>query len=202
MKNSFFEIKNKLTTLGIPGKETEFPKDILSDFFINAERLSALLPNEYINFLFEFGTLDIHDKEIMIRIPKEFKKSCNEYSMGFVNFYGLQNNNFNFNLLIERYKYRIPKELIPIGECPGGDQLCMGIKNKSYGKIYFWEHNKERADMEFETETWEPVNLLFSSFKELILNLEEQPIEENKVFDESIIEKIVISEKFLSRLKK
>ena len=105
--------------------------------------------------------------------------------------------NFDLKLIINRYKDRIPNDLIPIAECPGGDQLCIGIKNKAFGKIYYWDHNKEKIQVNTIEEMWEPVTLIYNTFFDLITSSQE--LKENKNFDDSTIENIKVSEKFLSR---
>jgi len=49
-------------------------------------------------------------------------------------------------------------------------------------------------------EMWEPVTLIYDSFFDLIMSSEE--LKENTDFDDSAIENIKVSEKFLSRFKK
>ena len=89
--------------------------------------------------------------------------------------------------------------MIPIAECPGGDQLCIGINNKMVGKIYYWDHNKEKLQVNTIEEMWEPVTLIYNSFFDLIMSSQE--LKENEEFDDSIIENIKVSNKFLSRFK-
>jgi hypothetical protein len=45
----------------------------------------------------------------------------------------------------------IPSHMIPIGNDPGGNQICIGIKGTSLGKIYFWDHESWDDDGGAET---------------------------------------------------
>ncbi|EIT87220.1 hypothetical protein A374_01349 [Fictibacillus macauensis ZFHKF-1] len=111
-----------------------------------------------------------------------------------VNFYGLTGDNYDIKLIINRYTDRIPDDLMPIAECPGGDQLCVGINNKAFGKIYYWEEKLQVNTLE---EMWEPVTLIYNSFFDLIMSFEE--LKKNKDFADSTIENIKVSNIFLSR---
>lgn len=42
---------------------------------------------------------------------------------------------------IESFKDVIPVDMMPIGNDPGGNQICLGVKGDRFGKIYFWDHN-------------------------------------------------------------
>jgi hypothetical protein len=76
----------------------------------------------------------------------------------------------------ETFLDRIPKELIPIACDPGGNQICLGVREgKYYGKIYFWNHENEAAiwDLPDDVETpwWDNVYLVANSFEEFINKL-------------------------------
>jgi hypothetical protein len=49
-------------------------------------------------------------------------------------------------LLVEVYKERIPSNLLPIAEDPFGNLVLLDIGVKSYGAIYFWDHENENPD--------------------------------------------------------
>lgn len=42
---------------------------------------------------------------------------------------------------IESFRGAIPADVIPIGNDPGGNQICLGVKGERFGKVYFWDHN-------------------------------------------------------------
>ena len=44
---------------------------------------------------------------------------------------------------IETFLFRMPQALIPIGERPNGDQICIGVKEESKDKIFMWYHENE-----------------------------------------------------------
>ena len=107
-----------------------------------------------------FGTLNLNVTEVVF-YPAN---TVDEETFTIVNFYSLNGDNFDLKLIINRYKGRIPNNLIPIAECPGDDQLCIGINNKAFGKIYYWDHNKEKIQVNTIEEMWEPVTLIYNIF--------------------------------------
>ena len=193
MNNKSLEIENKLSLLGITSK---YGENQIGEVEKIEETIGLTLPIEYKEFLHMFGTLNFNDTEVVFNPTNTVDKE----PFTIVNFYGLNADNFDLKLIIIRYKGRIPDDLIPIAECPGGDQICIGINNKAYGKIYYWDHNKEKIQVNTIEEMWEPVTLIYNTFFDLITSSQE--LIENKSFDDSTIENIKVSDKFLSRLKK
>lgn len=192
MNDGSIKIENKLSQLGLTSIYGYSP---IREVEKIEETFGFILPNEYKEFLHKFGTLNFSDIEIVF-YPAN---TNNEEALTIVNFYGVKGDNYNLKLIINRYNDRIPDDLIPIAECPGGDQLCIGIKNKAFDKIYYWDHNKEKMQVNTVEEMWEPVTLINNSFYEFIMSSQE--LKENKDFDDSNIENIKVSDKFLSRLK-
>ena len=193
MNNNSLKIENKLSLLGITSKYGENP---IREIEKIEETIDLTLPFEYKEFLHMFGTLNFNDTEVAF-YPAN---TVDEETLTIVNFYGLNGDNYDLKLIINRYRGRIPNDLIPIAECPGGDQLCIGINNKAFGKIYYWDHNKEKLVLNTIEEMWEPVTIIYHSFFDLIMSSQE--LKENENFDDSTIENIQVSNKFLSRFKK
>ncbi len=191
--NNSFEIENKLIQLGIKSK---YEKNRISEVEELEEILGVSFPYEYKEFLQKFGTLELNNTEIGFYQPK----NIDEESITIVNFYGLNQDHFDLESVINRYTDRIPNELIPIAECPGGDQLCIGINNNSINKIYYWDHNKEKVQISMIEDMWEPVTLIYDSFFDFIMSSHE--LKEDEDLGDTKIENIKVSDKFLSRFKK
>lgn len=60
-------------------------------------------------------------------------------------FFSLIAKNKNETLIyqLKQYKNRIPSEMLPIGNDPGGNLLLIALKGSSRGGVYFWDHNFE-----------------------------------------------------------
>lgn len=193
MNNNSLKIESKLSLLGITSK---YGRNQIREIEKFEETIGLTLPIEYKEFLHKFGTLNFNDTEVTFYSAN----IVDEEPLTIVNFYGLNGDNYDLKLIINRYTDRIPNDLIPIAECSGGDQLCIGINNKAFGKIYYWDHNKEKLQVNTIKDISEPVTLIYNSFFDLIMS--SQKLKENKDFDDSTIENIKVSEKFLLRFKK
>ncbi|WP_414858757.1 SMI1/KNR4 family protein [Paenibacillus sp. Soil724D2] len=68
---------------------------------------------------------------------------------------------------IECYLGRLPESMIPFVDITGGDQLCIGVTEDVWGKIYFWDHDQEHFAPS-EEELWNNVYLVTNSFSEFI----------------------------------
>jgi hypothetical protein len=73
------------------------------------------------------------------------------------------------------YKGRIPKDLLWIMDDPFGNAICLGIAGKHSGKVYFWDHEEEPDEEEWDgrVETAGNVTLLANSFTDFVAGLGE-----------------------------
>jgi hypothetical protein len=65
----------------------------------------------------------------------------------------------------DTFSHRMPRDLLPIGEDPGGNQICLGIAGDVRGKIYFWDHEREAGG------DWSNVDLVADSFDAFLRGL-------------------------------
>ena len=80
-------------------------------------------------------------------MPIEFSPKCCEESGNLLNtIYGFTEGYDDLIKLIDTYRGRISKGYIPIAEHPGGDQICLCLKKRNYGKIYYWVHDLPYED--------------------------------------------------------
>lgn len=159
------------------------------------------LPSEYKEFLLSFGTLGFHDQEIAfypVKSPALYVEGGTEIPI--VNFYGLEHDEDDISVLSARYKGRLPDEMMPIAECPGGDQLSIGLKNEASGRIYYWNHNKEKMQVNLQGEMWAALTLISYTFNEFMVGIGIRMEDEENA--DPMIQEIKISDKFLSRLSK
>ncbi|MDN8593526.1 SMI1/KNR4 family protein [Chryseobacterium mucoviscidosis] len=90
---------------------------------------------QYIKFLLESNGGDPS--------PSMFKIS-DEQGAGVLNiFYGIGDMYSNLEEYIDIYEYRLPTGFIPIGNDPSGNVICLGLNEKYYNNIYFWDHEQE-----------------------------------------------------------
>lgn len=79
------------------------------------------------------------------------------------------------------FKGRIKKELLPIAEDSFGNQICIGIKNKYIGKIYFWDHELEESFFKSKA-----ITLIANSFNDFLDSLFEYVDP-----DESVLSRVI-----------
>jgi hypothetical protein len=70
-------------------------------------------------------------------------------------------------------KGRVPAELLPIGEDPGGNLICLAISGPNRNKVFFWILEDE-AD-EDEPPTYSNVYFVANSFTDLLESLTDPP---------------------------
>ncbi|WP_338553176.1 SMI1/KNR4 family protein [Paenibacillus sp. KS-LC4] len=99
------------------------------------QKLNLRLPEQYKNFLLESNGGDPS--------PSMFKIS-DEQGEGVLNiFYGIGDMYSNLEEYIDIYEGRLPLGFIPIGNDPSGNVICLGLNEKYYSNIYFWDHEQE-----------------------------------------------------------
>jgi cell wall assembly regulator SMI1 len=55
--------------------------------------------------------------------------------------------------VLERHEHLLlPEHVIPIGDDPGGNKVCLGIAGERRGRVYIWDHevDPEEGDFLFE----------------------------------------------------
>ncbi|APH06411.1 SMI1/KNR4 family protein [Bacillus weihaiensis] len=91
---------------------------------------------------------------------------------------------------LEKFLYRMPESLIPIGERPGGDQICLGVSRELLGFVYLWNHEEELEAIKMITNSEEDINnyfhnleLLNNSFMDFLnsLQINKNNEEENSI---------------------
>lgn len=194
LTNSFTNIERKLKEMSITSKYSQRSEQQVVKI---EQKYGFSLPLDYRQFLINYGTLNFAEDIVFLPIEKLPDSSEDGYE-SIINFYGLENDHNDLKRLIERYNGRIPEDIIPIAECPGGNQLCISMNNDFRGKIYFWDHEKEKAQINSLEDLWKNIYLISNSFNELIMSFK---IREEDNLDSSKITEIKMNDKFLARLQ-
>ena len=122
----------------IPMKKT-FGVASASDLQAFEKKLGVSLPQQYRDFLLEQngGRPDLGD----FTVPN--------WGESLVNFfYGAGiGGNYDLEVALHSLDDVMPVDrVIPIGDDPGGNQICLGIRGEYLGKIYFWVHDEMDED--------------------------------------------------------
>lgn len=108
-----------------------------------------------------------YEEKIGIEFPQDYKEFLKEYSGQsfereprfpyledypggkhgiFSIFYGIMpGDSYDLIEAVNTYKGRINNDLLPIGEDPGGNIICLAVKGENSGKVYFWDHEEEKV---------------------------------------------------------
>lgn len=55
------------------------------------------------------------------------------------------------------YRERMPKSVIPIADDGLGNKICLGLGDENHGTIYWWDHENEWDEDDYEDETGNPM---------------------------------------------
>ncbi|EOP59975.1 SMI1/KNR4 family protein [Bacillus cereus] len=122
------------------------------------------LPLDYKEFLLEYGGCFIKDN----RMYKAIEVNPVTPEDGFDSiggFYGITNDAYEIESIIQTYKDILGSSVMPIADADGGDLICIGLKDKYRGKIYYWYHEGETINEDGK----EYYYLIANSFEEFIL---------------------------------
>lgn len=99
------------------------------------------IPDDYRVFLQKFGGIKILSASVLI-----VSDSGKEFDNLDILFGGPFEEDESIVHNIEIYRDRIPGTLIPIGE-HWGNLICIGVKGKNTGKVFYWDHETEVAEL-------------------------------------------------------
>lgn len=86
-------------------------------------------------------------------------------------FYGLHDGPAEYRLdsVLNVARGRIPSHLLPIAGDPFGNEVCIAIKGKVFGKVFFWDHELAGARALFEVRR--ATSEIASSFSDFLAGL-------------------------------
>ncbi|WP_191565933.1 SMI1/KNR4 family protein [Metabacillus idriensis] len=107
------------------------------------------LPDDYKQFLLKYGGSMIVDDYIYESIEQDSWSNDRFQAVEF--FYGLEETDLDLYLKdkINLYNERFPSELIAIASSPFGNEICLVVKGKDIGKVYFWDHEYRNSKGDF-----------------------------------------------------
>lgn len=80
----------------------------------------------------------------------------------------------NWDSYFDTYKSwrkRVPDNLIPIADDPGGNLVLLSVSGEDVGNVYFWDHHKESRTGE---PTWDNVYPIAKTFPDFLDSLRER----------------------------
>lgn len=67
----------------------------------------------------------------------------------------------------------IPINLVAIADDVGGNAICISVKGKDKGKVYFWDHESAAEEELEDPKSYKDVELIADSFDEFMAGLRE-----------------------------
>jgi hypothetical protein len=164
------------------------------------QELGVRLPEAYRQFLLTYGGCEFAgaspDNPFIVFRPltplhPRFKSGYGPFDA----FYGKERERrdkrrdlYSLRQCIHFYKGLMPETIIPIGDDGIAGQICLGIKGKERGKVYYWDRENAPLDEEDYLEEYgrprppealfENVYLIAESFEDFLQRLEIDTIEE------------------------
>lgn len=111
------------------------------------------------------SAIAVFESFLEIRLPKEYKvhllnhkarrlePACFNFADGTqvsrVHHLHKLNSKNTYDDLVKNYKVfsgRIPSDYLSIADDPSGNQICLAVKGKDYGKVFFWDHEFEHDE--------------------------------------------------------
>lgn len=136
------------------------------------------LPKDYTLFLQNYGGGSFARPVVA---PIQEPKSPHETTVGpgvFFGFYRKSEGEFHDYDIRENladYEDRMPPHMLPVGEDPGGNLICVSCGGNDFGKVYFWDHEEEERPEEGKDCGYSNLSLLAADFKTFISNLKKNP---------------------------
>ncbi|MCL1992123.1 MAG: SMI1/KNR4 family protein [Spirochaetes bacterium] len=137
-------------------KNQPVAKDAVKKF---EDILKTELPQDYKEFLLEYGYA-LPEEYVVFSPMKKSSEYIHDESTGVPNysfegsglshFYGT-----DLTHLIERYKDRMPENFLPVADDGLGNQICMSLNEKTFGYVYWWDHENEWDEEDYFDEVGE-----------------------------------------------
>jgi len=132
------------------------------------QQLGITLPDDYREFLLMHNGGHPEPKYFPIKDNPSDDHGILEW------FYCIQEGEYyDLRRQVQLLRGRIPPNLLPIADDPGGNLLCMSVAGPDQNTVYFWAHEEECE--EGETPTYDNVYFVANSFSDLLGSLTHLP---------------------------
>lgn len=120
------------------------------------DEIEATIPPEYGSMLRKYGAFTFNGRSennpyVYFNTKEQIPKHISANGLAIFDFfYGQtqQSGPSGLQQQINFFKERIPKTMIPIASDGGAGQICLGIKDDDFGKIFYWDMANEPLDEE------------------------------------------------------
>jgi cell wall assembly regulator SMI1 len=102
------------------------------------ERLGAALPAEYRQFLPKWGGALLPG---YVQFPVSGDPPFGGGAILDVLFGLLPGDGYDVAENLRAVAGRLPGDLLPVAQDPGGNLICLGVRGARTGRVFFWDHN-------------------------------------------------------------
>lgn len=189
MNKELEDIIKRIESKGVKIKKDRENKD---EVRILEDKIGCKLPETYRKSLIFLGGIDSGDELIVF--------NTEDMGVGKIyepDFYTMSGEGLDSLVdAYDDYVGRVPEELIPIGSLPFGDVLCIGVKGRFRGKVYYWNHEKEFMDAKTCEQLWNPVTEVNDNFYQFITGIETEgdDDDDDEEREEGEVNKMEVSE--------
>ena len=125
------------------------------------KQLGVSLPGSYRNFLLQYGA-SAFGESVDFRPMESLPPHVSSDGKGhFAFFYGpkkkVYGDTYSLAAKIRVFSKRMPESMIPIGGDGAGDQICLGIRDPDAGRVYYWDHQNDWDEEDYEEEHGSPM---------------------------------------------
>lgn len=128
------------------------------------EKYKIKLPLDYSFYLQHYGN-DYIREDYCFFPSKDLSNKTKQAQFEIDSFYGFYNDENNIVDKINFYKDLLPADFIPIADLPGGDLVCLGTRDDTLNKIYFWFHEMDGNNIYLVSDSFESFIMNFKRIK-------------------------------------
>ncbi|WP_339527211.1 SMI1/KNR4 family protein [Pseudomonas sp. EA_35y_Pfl2_R111] len=143
-------------------------EDVIKRF---EEALGSKLPEDYRGFMLDHNGGDPEERCVfkLKGVDGPYSESLVRYLFAFS---AETDESIEYNYEVYTLAKRLPENILPIGEDPGGNLICLSFQGEDAGKVYFWDHEQE--GLTESSSTYSNLQIIADNFYEFIDGLEEE----------------------------
>lgn len=163
------DIEDEIKRLGgLKPIEDEFYPLNKQEIELLEKEANGALPSDYNHLLATYGEC-IFKNPISFKPTKQEPEYVHDEKLGIPNgsflgsslsmLYGKREKKNTLTVVetLERYRERMPEGFVPFADDGLGNQLCICLGHDNYQKIYWWDHEMEWDEDDYEEETGTPM---------------------------------------------
>ena len=133
------------------------------------------LPETYLAILQDYRGAVVFERSVAYRPIQRSPFDRKDGTQGFEVLYGLGTGANSVIAALDTYRGRVPASALPIGEAPGGNQICLILSGTKRGQVFFWDHDHERQITGHDGNDFGNMYLIANDVEDFVARLGVQP---------------------------